>query len=65
VVNGVLEPMRARRERYAQPGLLEGFIEEGTERVRAETRETVREMRKAMGLAGVWNRIHRTAERHG
>jgi len=63
VVNAVLDPMWERRARFSQPGLLEGMIEEGTARVRAETQQTVMAMRKAMGLTGAWNRIRRRAER--
>lgn len=63
VVNGLLEPMRERRARYDQPGVVERLIVEGTERVRVETRETVRETKRAMGISGTWNRIRRRAER--
>jgi len=63
VVNGVLEPMRERRERFARAGLVEQLIEDGTQRVRAETQETVLAMKRAMGLTGAWNRIRRRAER--
>ena len=64
VLEGVLAPMRERRERFSEPGLIDRLIVEGTERVREETIATVREMRKAMGLTGAWNRIRRSAERH-
>jgi len=63
IVNDVLEPMRERRERYSQPGLVDRLIVNGTERVRLETQATVQEMKKAMGLTGAWNRIRRKAER--
>lgn len=64
VIERVLMPMRERRIRFSEPGYVDNLIVAGTERVREETALTVREMRKAMGLAGVWNRIRRTAERH-
>ncbi len=64
VINDVLEPMRERRERYSQAGLVEQLIEAGTRQVRIETQETVFAMKKAMGLTGAWNRIRRKAERH-
>jgi len=64
VVNDVLDPMRERRERYATPGLVDELIVRGTARVREETQATVREVRRAMGLTGAWNRIRRSAERH-
>ncbi len=62
-INNFLDPMRERREHYDQTGLVEEIIVEGTERVREMTRETLFEMKKAMGLSGVWNRIRRKAER--
>jgi tryptophanyl-tRNA synthetase len=64
VLEAVLAPIRERRALFAEPGLVDRMIVAGTERVREETRLTVREMRKAMGLTGVWNRIRRTAKRH-
>jgi tryptophanyl-tRNA synthetase len=60
-INEMLEPMRERRAKYDQPGLIEELIWAGTERVRAETRQTLSAMQKAMGLTGVWNRIRRKA----
>jgi tryptophanyl-tRNA synthetase len=61
-INAMLDPMRERRARYDRPGLVEEIIWTGTERVREESRETLHLMEKAMGLAGVWNRIRRKAE---
>lgn len=63
VVEGLLRPMRIRRAEYAGPGLVDEVIVQGTERIRAETTETVRLMRSAMGLSGSWNRLRRRAER--
>lgn len=63
VLNELLDPMRERRERFAPPGLVEALLVEGTARVREETRRTVIEVRKAMGLTGAWNRLRRRAER--
>jgi tryptophanyl-tRNA synthetase len=60
-INDFLDPMRARRERYDHPGVIEHILVEGTEIVRAETRKTVEEMRRAMGFTGVWNRLRRKA----
>ena len=62
VINDFLEPMRLRRQEFDQPGTIEQILVEGTARVRIETQQTVFEMRKAMGLTGVWNRIRRKAE---
>lgn len=64
VLEQVLGPIRERREQYSAPGIVDELIVAGTERVRDETRETVRDLKNAMGLAGVWNRIRRSAERH-
>ena len=63
VLDRFLEPIRARREEVlSRRGYVESLIVEGTERVRAETQATVREMRAAMGLASNWNRLRRRAE---
>jgi tryptophanyl-tRNA synthetase len=56
--------MRERRERMGQSGLVDELIVRGTARVREETQATVREVKRAMGLTGAWNRIRRSAERH-
>ena len=59
-VNGFLDPLRERRASYAsQRGMVERIIYEGTMRAGEEARETVKEMRKAMGLARLWNGISR------
>jgi tryptophanyl-tRNA synthetase len=58
-INQLLDPMRERRARYDVPGLIEDLIRRGTERTREETKRTLREMQKAMGLTGVWNAIGR------
>ena len=63
VLNGVLDPIRERRTRFEGSGYADELIERGTKQVRAETQQTVLAVRKAMGFAGVWNRIHRRAER--
>jgi tryptophanyl-tRNA synthetase len=65
VLNGFLDPIRERREMYDRPGVIEQIMVDGTARVRAETQATVMEMRKAMGMTGVWNRLRRKAERAG
>jgi len=62
-VNAYLEPMRERREKFAsQGGLVDEVIWDGTQAMRAEARATLAEVRKAMGLGSVWNRISRKAE---
>lgn len=62
VVNTLLEPMRLRREEFSEPGLVDRLLVEGTERVREETVATLREMKRAMGIAGTWNSIRRKAQ---
>ena len=39
------------------------MLYEGTLKMREQARETIIAVRKAMGLAGVWNRISRSAEK--
>jgi tryptophanyl-tRNA synthetase len=59
-----LTPMRERRATYeAQPGLVEEMLLAGTERVRAETQQTVKLTLDAMGLSGTLKRMRRKAER--
>jgi len=61
-INNFLDPMRERRAHYeSQKGLVERVIYEGTLRANEEGNETLRLMRKAMGLSGIWNRISRRA----
>jgi tryptophanyl-tRNA synthetase len=64
-LNLFLDPLRERRERYAErSGLVEQIIYEGTLRTNQEAEETLRLMRKAMGLTGIWNRISRKARKY-
>jgi tryptophanyl-tRNA synthetase len=59
-LNAFLNPIRERRAAIqAQSGLVERIIYEGTLRAGQEGEATVREMKRAMGLAGLWNRISR------
>lgn len=61
-LNAFLDPLRERRARYqAQSGLVERVIYEGTQRASREAEITLEMMKKAMGLAGMWNRISRRA----
>ena len=61
-INAFLDPMRERRAHYeSQAGLAEQVIYEGTRRANEEGEQTLGEMRRAMGLAGLWNRISRKA----
>jgi tryptophanyl-tRNA synthetase len=62
-VNAFLDPFRERREKFAsQSGLVDEVIWDGTQLMRAEARLTLQEVRKAMGISSVWNRIARKAE---
>ena len=63
-INNFLDPMRERRAEYeARSGFVEEVIFDGTMAVREEARQTLSEMKKAMGLTGVWNSISRKAEK--
>lgn len=62
-INGVLAPMRERRVAYEQDkGRIEEIILEGTEKVRAIVQDTVRGMRKQMGLAAITTQLRRRVE---
>jgi tryptophanyl-tRNA synthetase len=61
-INQFLEPIRLRRaELSSQKGLVERVIYEGTLRVREEAEATLKEVKSAMGISGLWNKISRTA----
>ncbi len=63
VLNTFLDPIRERSATYAaQSGLVDEIIYAGTLRMREIGAETLREVKKAMGLAGTFNRIARKAE---
>jgi tryptophanyl-tRNA synthetase len=58
-----LAPIRERRAEFeAEPGYIEQLIVEGTQRTGEEVLLTLREVKKAMGLAGTWNRMRRKVE---
>ncbi len=62
-LNAFLDPIRERRAYFAgQKGLVEEILYEGTMRTREEARMTLNEVKKAMGIASVWNRVRRKAE---
>jgi hypothetical protein len=63
-LNNFLDPFRERRQKYETSGMVEELIVRGTEQVREEVRNTVLEMKKLMGLSGVYMRIRRKAERY-
>lgn len=65
-LNTFLDPIRDRREQLkAQGGLVDELIVRGTELTRREVQATVYEVRRAMGLAGVFNKFRRKVERSG
>ncbi|MEW5814580.1 MAG: tryptophan--tRNA ligase [Spirochaetota bacterium] len=62
-INAFLDPIREKRHYYEErKGFVDEVIFDGTLTMRAEARKTLIEMKKAMGLTGVWNRISRKSE---
>ena len=62
VINGALDPIRQRRAALAeQKGLVEQVLYAGTMKMREVGENTMKEVRSAMGLSGLWNKISRTA----
>ena len=62
-LNAFLDPIRARSAAYAaQGGLVDEIIYQGTLHMREIAAETMHEVKKAIGLAGAFNRIARKAE---
>ncbi len=63
-INGFLDPIREKRNAIeSQTGYADEVLYEGTLKMREIAKETVVEMKKAMGLTGTWNRISRKAEK--
>lgn len=61
-LNAFLDPMRERRKQYEEePGLVEKIIYEGTTKMMEMGGATLKEMKSAMGLSGMWNKISRLA----
>lgn len=62
-INMFLDPIRDKRQGYAeQKGYVDEVIFDGTQTMREVARDTLKEMKKQMGLTAVWNRIARKAE---
>ncbi len=62
-LNAFLDPLRERAAHYAsQGGLVDEIIYQGTLRYREIAAETLRDVKKAMGLSSTFNRIARKAE---
>ena len=63
-LNDFLSPIRDRRQEFAErSGFVDEVICDGTLLVREEARQTLVEMKKAMGVSAIWNRISRRAEK--
>ena len=63
-LNHYLDPIRARMAGYEQdPGLVDEILFAGTEKVRAIARETMKEVRKAMGVDRAMVRMRRAIEK--
>jgi tryptophanyl-tRNA synthetase len=61
-LNAFLDPIRERRATFAgDKGRVEEIVYLGTQKTSLLADETVEMMKKAMGLAGLWNKISRTA----
>jgi tryptophanyl-tRNA synthetase len=62
-VNIFLDPIRDRRQEFAErKGFVDEVVYDGTLRMREVARETLKAMKKSMGIGAVWNRISRKAE---
>ncbi len=62
-LNSFLEPIRQRRNEFeSRKGYIDEVLYNGTNALRETARETMKEVRKAMGLSSAWNRISRKAE---
>ncbi len=66
-INTFLEPIRSRRAHFEHDkGLIEEIIYDGSEIVNEIADKTLKDMKSAMGLSGIWNKISRMArERKG
>ncbi len=62
VLNAFLDPIRQLRKEYEDdPGLVEQIIYEGTIKMNEIANATLKEVKSAMGLSGMWNKISRIA----
>jgi tryptophanyl-tRNA synthetase len=61
-INKFLDPIREKRAHFEQEkGLIEEIIYDGSEIVNEIADNTLKEMKSAMGLSGIWNKISRMA----
>lgn len=62
-LNEFLDPIRERRSEFeSRSGYVDEVLFDGTVKMREIARQTLSEMKKAMGISGIWNRISRKAE---
>jgi tryptophanyl-tRNA synthetase len=67
-LNQYMAPFHARRKTFAgQKGLVEEIVLEGTLKMKEIAEQTLNEVKSAMGLKGMWSKIHRLAKdrQHG
>jgi len=63
-LNEFLDPIRERRSGFEnKSGFVDEVLYDGTTKMREIARHTLSDMKKAMGVSGIWNRISRKAER--
>ena len=62
-MNRFLDPIRERRYEFERKvGYVDEVLYDGTLKMREIAGQTLFDMKKAMGVAGIWNRISRKAE---
>lgn len=63
-LNAFLDPLRDKRQEIEEKsGYVDEVLYDGTMKMREVARETLIEMKKAMGITGIWNKISRKAEK--
>lgn len=63
-LNAYMAPIRARRAHFeSDPGLVDEILYDGTMRMRSIAQETMREVRRAMGLDKAMTRMRRAVEK--
>ncbi|MAG14077.1 MAG: tryptophan--tRNA ligase [Spirochaetales bacterium] len=63
-LNAFLDPIREQRNRFeTRSGYVDEVLYDGTLAMRNVAGETLRDMKKAMGVTSIWNRISRKAEK--
>lgn len=59
-----LKPLREKRQTFSEDrGYIDQVLVDGTNKMKEIAFESMRDVRKAMGLQGNWNRIRRSAEK--